>query len=127
MIQKFGLKYFKPWLVLSAHPVNHSDVVDACIDINIVQTVEWINRYICPTLFSCQGGGHYGLPSISIDYVDWDVFEYWLKSTKLSIGFAQTIDGTLHRASNKDVQVWNVKDSVVHIDFNFDHTKVFVD
>lgn len=118
------------------HPVRHSSVVGACVDIGIIDTVEYINREICPTMFSCQGGPFWDAPdtvvppSVTVPATGWPQLRMWLESRGFTLGYAEEYEHPEHgraikRPAGKDVNVWVVEDRV-HVDFKFDHSEVFV-
>jgi hypothetical protein len=116
----------------TAHPAKHSKVVDACVDVGIIDTVEYINREICPTRFSCQGGKVYGNASVTVSVDGWERLRPWLDARGYSIGYTTPhnyggdIGMGIKRPIGVDISVWDVSDKdAIHVDFVADHNLIF--
>lgn len=68
--------------LLSEHPVEHSRLLDTCLDVGVIRVVEAVNVSICPTLWSCQGdprgSGGVDWPGITIPGEHWPTMRAWL-------------------------------------------------
>jgi hypothetical protein len=88
------------------HPTKHMDIVDACIDVGIYDFVEYVNKNICATRFSCQGGGP-GLDGLPMITIAADDFYKWAH-----LNWSDSI------LTNPDITVWTPPGfGVAHITF----------
>lgn len=79
------------------HPVRHSTVVDACVDIGMVDVVDYVNREICPTRSSCQGDADvdHTNASLMVNLDDWPALEGWLRQHGVTWQEHRTMDDAI--------------------------------